>query len=181
MAISFRGMIPPIDKTAQVREKAARDKVSRTERVAEDRTDPPVSSAGGDRPSPRQAPRDTVSIPGVRLLEPGEVLFEEGDPGDMAYFVEEGVLDIFLRRGGEAISVNTILRGQVVGEMAVIDSAPRSSSVRAAAPTRLREIAPETLHAMVNRADPGLQALLKTLLNRLRLATNQVGETNREA
>jgi hypothetical protein len=34
---------------------------------------------------------------------------------------------------------------------------------------------------MVNRADPGLQALMKTLLNRLRLATNQVGETSREA
>ncbi|WP_413207609.1 Crp/Fnr family transcriptional regulator [Rhodospirillum sp. A1_3_36] len=175
MAISFSGMIPPIDKTS-----LARDKVTRTEKGSGDRQDPPVDSAGAYRPPPRRAPRDDVSVPGVLHLDPGDILFEEGDPGDMAYFVEEGVLDIFLRRGEETITVNTILRGQVVGEMAVIDSAPRSTSVRASAPTRLREIAPATLHAMINRADPGLQALMKTLLNRLRMATNQVGETIKE-
>jgi CRP-like cAMP-binding protein len=113
-------------------------------------------------------------------LEAGEILFEEGDPGDMAYFVEEGQLDVFLRRGDDTITVNTILRGQVVGEMAVIDSAPRSTSVRANAPTRLREMRPETLQAMVAKADPGLQALMRTLLNRLRAATNQVGDRTRE-
>jgi CRP-like cAMP-binding protein len=175
MAISFRGMIPPIDQTA-----LARDKVAKTERAAGDRQDPPVDSAGSYRPPPRQAPRDAVQVPGVRLLEAGEILFEEGDPGDMAYFVEEGQLDVFLRRGDDTITVNTILRGQVVGEMAVIDSAPRSTSVRANAPTRLREMRPETLQAMVAKADPGLQALMRTLLNRLRAATNQVGDRTRE-
>ena len=65
-------------------------------------------------------------------LEPGEVLFEQDDPGDVVYFVEKGVIELVRRRvgGGEEV-VGTASRGQYFGELAPLLGYPRSATARA--------------------------------------------------
>lgn len=58
----------------------------------------------------------------------GSVLFQPGEPGDVLYVVLSGELEI--RIGGQV--VETIGPGGIVGEMALIDNAPRSAAVNAA-------------------------------------------------
>lgn len=65
-------------------------------------------------------------------LTPGEIVFEEGDPGDFVCFVVEGSLDVVkTSETGEDIVISTLSKGRSIGEMAVIDDLPRSATVKA--------------------------------------------------
>lgn len=66
-----------------------------------------------------------------RTLEVGEVLFVEGQPGEHMFAVIDGELEL-TRHGAP---VETIGPGGLVGELALIDDAPRSASARATTPT----------------------------------------------
>ena len=60
-------------------------------------------------------------------LAPGEVLFKVGDPGDAMYVVLDGALEVQV----EDRVIDTAMRGAIIGEMALIDDAPRSATVSA--------------------------------------------------
>ena len=61
----------------------------------------------------------------LRSIEPGEVLFREGETGDTMFAVVEGTLELSVN--GHII--DEIEVGEVVGEMALIDQSPRSGTV----------------------------------------------------
>ncbi|MCB9135251.1 MAG: cyclic nucleotide-binding domain-containing protein [Anaerolineales bacterium] len=67
-----------------------------------------------------------------RNLSRGEVLAEQGAPGDEFYVVTSGFLEISVA-GAEATSqvLVNLGKGQIIGEMALIDQGPRSATVRA--------------------------------------------------
>jgi CRP-like cAMP-binding protein len=66
-------------------------------------------------------------------IEPGHVLFSEGDPGDVMYAVVEGEID--RTRSGESLEV--ITPGGIFGEMALIDPAPRGADATARTEARV--------------------------------------------
>jgi signal transduction histidine kinase len=107
-------------------------------------------------------PADMVSELGAHMallrFDAGDIIFEEGEPGDCLYLVVEGSVRISkLGRGGHQETLNFINPGNFFGEMALIDGQPRSAQASAAAPTilgqvdaaafeRILENAPRTLH-----------------------------------
>ena len=67
-------------------------------------------------------------------LVPGEVLFEQGDPGDLVYVVESGDVEIFRRRDdGTDERVTEIEPGGYFGELAPMFGLRRSAGARALA------------------------------------------------
>lgn len=65
-------------------------------------------------------------------VEQGAILFEEGNQGDYVCFVVNGRLEVTKRTiTGEDFVLNTLTRGQSVGELSIIDNRPRSATVRA--------------------------------------------------
>ena len=65
-------------------------------------------------------------------IKPGENLFEQGSESDCVYLLIQGLLvAIFITSEGKEKIIGTILRGQLVGEMGLISSLPRSLTVRA--------------------------------------------------
>ena len=67
-----------------------------------------------------------------RRLEAGDVLFEEGDTSDAAYFIVGGRLMVSSTAAtGESQRIGELGRGDVVGELGLLDDAPRSATVRA--------------------------------------------------
>jgi CRP-like cAMP-binding protein len=69
-------------------------------------------------------------------LEPGQVLYREGDPGDLLYVFVEGEAQISM--GG--VAIEELGPGSFVGEMAVIDGSPRYATVTAKTHCRLAKI-----------------------------------------
>ncbi|HXW38475.1 MAG TPA: ATP-binding cassette domain-containing protein [Acidimicrobiales bacterium] len=72
------------------------------------------------------------------VLEPGQVLFEQGDRGDLVYVVEEGQVEIFRVRADDSEeSVALIGPGNYFGELGPVLNLPRSASARASTRCRL--------------------------------------------
>lgn len=65
-------------------------------------------------------------------LDPGQVLFSQGDPGDLVYVVDDGTVDIVRRRsdGGEE-QLARLGPGSYFGELAPLFGLRRSASARA--------------------------------------------------
>ena len=57
-------------------------------------------------------------------FRPGEVIFREGDKGNEMYVVRSGEVDIEL----DGKVLETLARGGIFGEMALIDGSPRAAT-----------------------------------------------------
>lgn len=68
----------------------------------------------------------------VRRYNPGELVFQHGDPGDAMYLIRSGDVRIFIRDDtGSEVTFRVYGPGQIIGEFALIDDQPRSASADA--------------------------------------------------
>ena len=79
----------------------------------------------------------------LRTLAAGDVLFEEGDVGSVAYVVESGVIEICRFTGEEYVTLVELEKGALFGEMALIDNQPLSAMARANGEAVVKEIGKE--------------------------------------
>jgi len=114
----------------------------------------------------------------TRAVAPGEIIFREADLADCAYVVTTGAIEIHTGKGRDSRCVAVIGPGELLGEMAMLDNAPRSATAIAREPTLLTIIERSQLVTRLASADPVLYLLLKVLLNRLR---GQLHETTPES
>jgi diguanylate cyclase len=105
--------------------------------------------------------------PNLRF-ETGEVIFREGDPPGTAYLVESGRIEVSIRQGDARIVLSFLGAGDLLGEMAVLDDAPRSAQARAIEPSVLTQINSEQIHERLVETDPIIRALMGNLLHRYR-------------
>jgi len=111
----------------------------------------------------------TDSTHNQRRLTAGEILFRMGDEGDAAYIVDSGTLDVYIEHDdGSELLLNEIAQGELVGEMALIDGRKRSASVRARSASMVTRISQAQLQERLERADPVIQLLLASTVERLR-------------
>ncbi len=62
----------------------------------------------------------------------GEILFHAGEPGDALYLVRSGAVELFIKDTvGQKITFATAKAGDVFGELALLDSGPRTASAQA--------------------------------------------------
>ncbi len=101
----------------------------------------------------------------VRLAA-NQVLFLAGDPGDGCYRVDEGLLKVTVvsPSGGERI-LAILGPGTLVGELSVIDGAPRSASVTAIRESKLAFVSRAAFDAFA-QANPEVYRPLTMLLAR---------------
>ena len=106
-----------------------------------------------------------------------EVLFHEGDPGDALLVVVSGAVKVVVpsEDGGEAI-LATLRRGDFLGELAVLDGAPRSASAVALEATEALALPRDQFLGLV-ASEPAIRdALLASLSHELRRLTTHVAE-----
>lgn len=72
-----------------------------------------------------------------KMYHPGEVVFEEGDPGRALFVVVEGAVEITRATAQGPYVLNTLGPGDAFGELALIDDFPRSATARVTTPGRL--------------------------------------------
>lgn len=113
------------------------------------------------------------------VLKRGQILFERGDAGDGCYWINEGALKVSASSVEGAERILAILGpGSIVGEFALIDGLPRSSSVHALRDSNLSFIARSAFLECM-RLTPGLYAyFVNTLVARLRRTDEVVMEAS---
>jgi len=104
-----------------------------------------------------------------RRLADGEILFRQGDPGDSAYVLVEGILDVIVDIGvGEACAAS-LGRDEVIGELAVISGLPRSATVIARGDATLLHLDGADLVALLDEDPQAARAIISELGRRLAL------------
>jgi predicted acylesterase/phospholipase RssA/CRP-like cAMP-binding protein len=98
-------------------------------------------------------------------LEAGEQLFAQGDDSDAAYVVVSGRLRVD-REGPQARLLGEVGRGDVVGEMGLLDNAPRSASVRAVRDSTLARLSLEEFRALIFEKPQMILHFARTVLRR---------------
>jgi CRP-like cAMP-binding protein len=113
----------------------------------------------------------------TRRFRRSEVIFHQGDPGDALFIVMSGAIKIMLPSdtGDEAI-LATLRPGDVFGELALLDGAPRSATAVALEPTETL-ILPRLQFRELLATEPAVRdALLASIAAELRRLTNHVEE-----
>jgi signal transduction histidine kinase len=98
----------------------------------------------------------------------GSVLIREGEPGQAAYIVLEGEFEVTKRSAHQDIAIMVRQSGEVFGEMALLDQAPRSATVRAVRDGRVVSISGDTFQALLAHSPSASMAILQTVSRRLR-------------
>lgn len=117
-----------------------------------------------------------LNITEVRAVDTDAVVVEEGDEGDELFIVLTGQVRV---HSGDAVLVN-LGPGQHLGEMALVDKAPRSASVSANEPSKLLVIRRRDFFDIIRKdhaiAVKLLWSFLGVLTERLRMTNAQLGE-----
>jgi len=69
----------------------------------------------------------------LQTYEDGEVVFNEGEAADCAFVVLDGEADIFAKTSTDSgeVVVGTLQSNQLLGELGVLTTSPRSATIRA--------------------------------------------------
>lgn len=100
-------------------------------------------------------------------LADGQVLFREGEPGQHMYIVKSGRLE--LRAGGRKLEA--VGPGGLVGEMALIDPAPRSATAVARGQSSVAAVDAATFDQLVQRVPRLALEVMRIMTRRLRRTT----------
>jgi CRP/FNR family cyclic AMP-dependent transcriptional regulator len=107
----------------------------------------------------------------------GQYVWYEGDQGDTLMIVQTGRLKVVVSSAaGEEIVLITLGTADVVGELALLDGAPRSASVVAVEPTTVLLLGRTVLLDAMQRHASVLDAVLRTLAGLVRRLTEQASD-----
>lgn len=112
-----------------------------------------------------------------RRFRRGEVIFHVGDPGDALFVIVSGEVKISLpsETGDEAI-LATLRPGDVFGELALLDGAPRSASASALTAAETVILPRERFRELIATETGVRDALLASIAGELRRLTTHVEE-----
>lgn len=100
-------------------------------------------------------------------FDPKETIMSEGEMGDSMYLIVEGKVEV--TKGKR--SVVELGERECVGEMAILDSEPRSATVRAKTPVRTLRIEREDFYELMREKMDIAQGVIQVLTRRLRSTT----------
>lgn len=118
---------------------------------------------------------DEINIPA------GKELFAEGDPGDKAYVIKSGALEIVKNSSGREVLLAVRQSGDVIGEMALLEDKPRMASVRARDDTELIVIHQDQFDALLDTSPSAAKALLHSILARWQGTTTVLRQSEKMA
>jgi CRP/FNR family transcriptional regulator len=113
----------------------------------------------------------------VRLYEPGDLIFKEGEKGDRMYILLEGSVELKMRvERGETVLKTVDTPNDFFGEMALLDDRPRSASAVAVKSTKALVVDGPTFESMILANGKFALKIIKVLAARIRSSNDQVSD-----
>jgi CRP/FNR family cyclic AMP-dependent transcriptional regulator len=102
-----------------------------------------------------------------------DLIFKEGDEGNLAYIVQSGEVEIVKTIDDEEKVLGTLGQGGIFGEMALIDAKPRMASARASKGSTIIVVTRAMFDQKLNSSDRFIRGLLNILVNHIRTMSDQ--------
>jgi len=107
--------------------------------------------------------------------KPGQPLVRQGDLGDAAYILVDGVAEVVLERDGhDDLVLAELSKNAIVGEIAILCDVPRTATVRAKTPLTTLRITKEVFFRLVRDFPEIGVEVMRTLAQRLEHTTQQL-------
>jgi CRP/FNR family cyclic AMP-dependent transcriptional regulator len=119
--------------------------------------------------------REAAAVAGIKIFQhardtmvaqPGQVIFEQGAPGDVMYAVIEGRVDIVL----DGVVLESVDPGGIVGELALVDAGPRSAGAVARTESKLARVDQKEFEFLVQEHPTFAIQVMRVLAERIRHA-----------
>jgi CRP-like cAMP-binding protein len=142
---------------------------------------PPDSSSLLGSPLLAAIPRDDlqalVNVARVQTWQAQQVLFQRGEAGDGIYAIVSGQVRIVLEgANGTEVVVRLLTTGDVFGEFAALDGAPRSATAVTNTAVRALHISPAAFEAWFAAHPAVARPMLAQLAQRVRTTNDQLAE-----
>jgi serine/threonine-protein kinase len=125
--------------------------------------------------------KQIFKISNKKVYEKGEVIFKEDTVGSSMYIIIGGNINIVKTMDNERVCLNKLKEGDCFGEMAIIDSSPRSATAEAASRCVLMAIS----EVILRNSEPKLclklfRNLMSILSEKLRKSDHKVNALRQE-
>jgi len=103
-----------------------------------------------------------------RVYSDGEIIFKEGETGNVMYVLQSGKVKITKKTASENITLAILESGEIFGEMALFDRLPRSATATALGNTRVLHIDKKKLFSTISRDPTLVFKVIETMSQRIR-------------
>ncbi len=110
--------------------------------------------------------RKRHSLFSLESYESDQVIIRQGEPGDYAYFIQSGEVEVVQETDGEQVVLRTLHAGDYFGEMALLSGQPRTASVRALTPTKVAVLGKQNFLTMLQMIPSTRKDILTTVQER---------------
>ena len=110
-----------------------------------------------------------------RIVPAGEIVFFEGQPGDTAYVILRGEVEVAAQGDSETRVVNRMKAGEIFGEIALLHpNGKRTATVVSRGGCELLVVDRHFFDEAMDKADPLLRYIIDLLCDRLVTLTGRV-------
>ncbi len=103
-----------------------------------------------------------------RKFNKDEILFEEGDSGHSMFVLQNGEVEVYVKKGGQKVVLAKLSPGSIFGEMALIDRKPRTATVKAISEVNCLEISELRFKHLLGNVPKWMRTFYNILVERLR-------------
>ena len=103
-----------------------------------------------------------------QAFQPGDLIFNEGEEGNLAYVVQSGEVEIVKEIDGVETVLGTVGQGGIFGEMALIDSQPRMAKARCKKGSTIIVVTRAMFEQKLKKTDPFIRGLINIMVNNIR-------------
>jgi signal transduction histidine kinase len=111
----------------------------------------------------------------------GDTLFNEGDPGNTAYIVTSGEIEILKVSAEQTVRIAVSGPGVIVGEMSLLTGEPRNATARALVDAELVSIPKAALDVLLESDVRAVHALFDVFISRWREQQSRLRQSERMA
>ncbi len=97
-------------------------------------------------------------------IAPDEVIFNEGDLADCLYYIESGIVSLYIEKFNTIQEIQEAKAGDWFGEVAVVNKGYRTASAKAKVATRLGKISASDFHTLLAQ-EPEINRIIHAIVN----------------
>jgi len=112
--------------------------------------------------------------------QPGDLVCQQGDIGDAAYFIMAGEADVIVDTPSGPLTVAQMGKNDVVGEIAILIDIPRTATIKAASELTTLRITKDVFFRMVTEFPEMAVEMMRVLAERLVRTTDELQKARQE-
>ncbi len=111
----------------------------------------------------------------TRKLAKDDILIRKGESGDSLFLIHDGWVKIVTEDSkGDELIINKCGPGETIGEMALLDRAPRSATVIAMEAAEVLELKQDVFQTILDQRPDVSLSIIRSYSNRLRFSTTYI-------